>query len=52
MDPILFKRILEELNINIDEPIPMHFDNKWAIEWVTGDKPPGNRVKHVDVSVY
>jgi hypothetical protein len=32
-DPILFKRILEELNISIGGPIPMHSDNKSAIEW-------------------
>jgi hypothetical protein len=31
-DPISFKRILEELNINIGGPIPMHSDNKSAIE--------------------
>jgi hypothetical protein len=35
-DPILFKRTLEELNINIGGPIPMHFDNKSAIEWQLG----------------
>jgi hypothetical protein len=51
-DPILFKRILEELNINVDGPIPMHSDNNSAIEWATGDKPPGKRAKHVDVSVH
>jgi hypothetical protein len=34
-DPILFKRTLEELNINIGGPIPMHFDNESAIEWAT-----------------
>jgi hypothetical protein len=44
-DPILFKRILEELNINVDGPIPMHSDNKSAIEWATWDKPPGKRAK-------
>jgi hypothetical protein len=41
-DPILFKQILEELNINIGGPISMHSDIKSAIEWATGDKPPGN----------
>jgi hypothetical protein len=51
-DPMLFKRILEELNINGDGPIPMHPDNKSAIEWATGYKPPGKRAKHVDVSVH
>jgi hypothetical protein len=51
-DPIFFKRILEELNINIGGPIPMHSDNKAAIEWVTGDKPRGKGAKHVDVSVH
>jgi hypothetical protein len=51
-NPILFKRILEELNINVEWPIPMHSDNKSAIEWATGDKPPGKRAKHVDVSVH
>jgi hypothetical protein len=51
-DRMLFKRILEELNINVDGPIPMHSDNKSAIEWATGDKPPGKRAKHVDVSVH
>jgi hypothetical protein len=50
-DPILFKRILEELNINVCGPIPMHSDNKSALEWATGDKPLGKRAKHVDVSV-
>jgi hypothetical protein len=50
--PILFKRILEELNINFGGPIPMHSDNKSAIEWATGDKPPGKRAKHVHVSVH
>jgi hypothetical protein len=32
-DPILFKRILEELNINVGGHIPMHSDKKSAIEW-------------------
>jgi hypothetical protein len=32
-DPIKFKRILEELNINVGGHIPMHSDNKSAIEW-------------------
>jgi hypothetical protein len=50
-DPILFNRILEELNSNVEGPIPMHSDNKSAIEWATGDKPQGKRAKHVDVSV-
>jgi hypothetical protein len=50
-DPILFKRILEGLNINVCKPIPMHSDNKSALEWATGDKPLGKRAKHVDVSV-
>jgi hypothetical protein len=27
----------------------MHSDNKSAIEWATGDKPPGKRAHHVDV---
>jgi hypothetical protein len=40
-DPMLFKRILEELNISIGGPIPVHSDDKSAIEWATGDKPPG-----------
>jgi hypothetical protein len=51
-DPILVKRILDELNINIGGPIPMHSNNKSAIEWAAGDKPPGKRAKHVDVSVH
>jgi hypothetical protein len=51
-DPILFKRNLEELNFNVGWPIPMHSDIKSAIEWATGDKPPGKRAKHVDVSVH
>jgi hypothetical protein len=50
--PIVFNRILEELNIDVDGPIPMHSDNKSAIEWAPGDKPPGKRAKHVDVSVH
>jgi hypothetical protein len=44
-EPILFKRILEELNINVGGPIPIHSDNKLAIEWAPGDKPPGNRAR-------
>jgi hypothetical protein len=50
-DPILFKHTLEELNINVGGPIPMHSDNS-AIEWATGDKPPGKRAKCVDVLVH
>jgi hypothetical protein len=49
-DPILFKRILEELNISIGGP--MHPDNKSAIESATGDKPPGKRAKHVEIAVH
>jgi hypothetical protein len=51
-DAILLKRILEALNINVDGPIPMHSENKSAIEWATGDNPPGKRAKHVDVSMH
>jgi hypothetical protein len=50
--PTLFKRILEELNINIGGPIPMHSENKPEIERATGDKPPGKRAKSVDLSVH
>jgi hypothetical protein len=50
LDPILFKRILEELNIKVDGSMLMHSINKSVIEWATGDKPPGNRSKRVDVS--
>jgi hypothetical protein len=48
----LFKRILEELNINVGGPIRMHSDKTSAIEWPTGDKPLGKRAQHVDVSVH
>jgi hypothetical protein len=51
-DPILFKRMLEGLIINVGGPIPMHSDNKPAIEGATGDKPPGKRAKHVDISAH
>jgi hypothetical protein len=51
-DPMLFKPILEELNINVGGRTPMHSDNKSAIAWATGVKPPGRRAKHVDVSVH
>jgi hypothetical protein len=51
-DPILFERMLEELNINVGGPIPMHSDTKSAIEWATGDKPPGKRAKRIGVSVH
>jgi hypothetical protein len=30
----------------------MHSDIKSAIEWTTGEKPPGNGAKHVDVYVH
>jgi hypothetical protein len=51
-EPILFKRILEEFVLNVDGPILMHSENKSVIERSTGDKPPGKRAKHVDVSVH
>jgi hypothetical protein len=51
-EPILFKRILQELIVNVDGPIPIHSDNKAAIEWATGDKPSGKRAKHVELSVH
>jgi hypothetical protein len=39
-------------HINVGGPIPMHSDNKSAIEWANWKKPPGKRAKQVDASVH
>lgn len=52
MDALLYSRVLEELRMPLDHPVPMHSDNEAAIKWASGERTPYKRSKHIDVAVH
>ena len=52
MDLLLYRRVLREIKMPQEDPIPMHSDNEAAIKWASGERTPYKRSKHIDVAVH
>lgn len=45
------RRVLEDVDLNIDGSTPIRSDNKSPIAWETGERCPYGRAKHTEVRV-